>query len=101
MKQKIGTLDRTDKQDKTVIVCKDMFKADTDLSLFMNLKVVHQKSGIEGIMEGAFGKTGKFRVRFREELPIDVDGKGNVKGGEKIGLFFKKYVFDNSQRFAQ
>merc|ERR1740121_3409691 len=41
MKSKSGFLDRFDKQDSCLMICKDMFKADTDMSLFTGLKVVH------------------------------------------------------------
>merc|ERR1712060_615553 len=60
MKEKVGLLDRFDKSDRTLVICKDMFKADTDMSLFTNLKVVHENSGTEGIVEGLYGQDGKF-----------------------------------------
>jgi hypothetical protein len=102
MKQKVGFLDRLDKQDKSLIVCKDMFKADTDMSLFYGLKVVHESSGVEGIMDGAFGKAGKFKVRFPHELEVRSDAKGNVRGHERIALHFKKFDFEAStKRFIQ
>merc|ERR1712060_900717 len=86
MKQKAGLLERFDKQERTVIICKDMFKADTDMSLFNGLKIVHESSGAEGILEGTYGKTGLFKVRFKEELKVRVDAKGQVKGDEAITL---------------
>merc|ERR1712159_164196 len=90
MKQKVGTLDRFDKQDKTLVICKDMFKEDTDHSLFTGLKVVHESSGTQGILEGAYAKSAKFKARFPIELPVKVDAKGNIKGDEQIALHFKK-----------
>lgn len=102
MKQKTGTLDRFDKQDNCVVICKDMFKADTDMSLFNGLKVVHEQSGIEGVVEGSFAQEGKFKVRFTEELKLKADSKGQVKGEERIVLYFKKHNFEEkSKRIVQ
>merc|ERR1712113_72446 len=91
MKQKEGALERVDRQEPTLYICKDMFKADTDLSLFMGLKIVHEQSGVEGILEGAYAQGGKFKVRFPHELKVKADAKGNVKGHEQIALYFKKF----------
>lgn len=101
MKAKVGTLDRFDKQEHTLVICKDMFKADTDVSLFNGLKVVHEQSGEEGVIEGLFGQEGKFKVRFPRELRVKTDAKGNIKSGERISLYFKKYTFEQSRRFIQ
>jgi len=101
MKSKTGNLDRFDKQDRTLVICKDMFKADTDLSLFLGLKVVHEQSGVEGILEGAFGTEGQFKVRFPTELKVKDDAKGHIKDGERVTLYFKKYTFEKSNRIMQ
>jgi len=98
MKQKVGMLDRVDKQDSCLLICRDMFKADTDMSLFNGLKVSHEATGLEGILEGSYGQEGKFKVRFKQELPLSLDAKGNVKGDEQIAIFFKKYDFDHGNR---
>eukprot|EP00931_Biecheleriopsis_adriatica_P031362 TRINITY_DN18400_c0_g1_i1.p1 TRINITY_DN18400_c0_g1~~TRINITY_DN18400_c0_g1_i1.p1 ORF type:complete len:689 (-),score=169.56 TRINITY_DN18400_c0_g1_i1:47-1960(-) len=102
MKQKVGFLDRVDKQDPTLLICRDMFKADTDMSLFMGLKVVHEQSGAEGILEGSFGTEGKFKVRFKQELKdLKLDAKGNVKGDDRIALFFKRFDFETTRAITQ
>lgn len=102
MKQKVGALDRADKQDDKLFICKDMFKADTDMALFMGLKVVHEQSGVEGVIEGTFGQDGKFKVRFREELKgVKTDAKGNVKGNETVTLFFKRFDFETTRAITQ
>eukprot|EP00415_Alexandrium_ostenfeldii_P000295 UN0295 len=101
MKSKTGLLDRFDKQDRTLVICKDMFKADTDLALFNGLKITHEQSGEEGIVEGLYGQEGKFKVRFSRELPVKTDAKGNIKTGDRISLYFKKYVFEQSRKLIQ
>lgn len=102
MKQKQGALDRVDKQEPTLFICKDMFSADSDLSLFTGLKIVHEQSGTEGILEGAFGQGAeKFKVRFPQDIKVKLDAKGNVKGGERITLYFKKFNFEQSKKILQ
>lgn len=101
MKQKAGLCERIDKQDGRNVICSDMFKADTDLSLFLGLKVVHENSGTEGVLESAFGTEGKIRVRFPVELDVKTDHKGNVRGQDRVILYFKKYDFEQSRRIMQ
>merc|ERR1712032_137400 len=101
MKQKAGFLERFDKQERTIMICKDMFKADTDMSLFNGLKVVHEASGAEGVIEGLYGTAGKFKVRFKEELKVKCDAKGNITGEDQITLYFKKYDFEQSSKIMQ
>merc|ERR1719324_1175133 len=101
MKQKVGMLERFDKQDSTLVICRDMFKADTDITLFLGLKVTHEATGDEGIVEGSYGKEGLFKVRFKRELPVKVDAKGAIKGDERIALYFKKYDNEKSKGFLQ
>mmetsp|Transcript_59924 Transcript_59924/g.106245 ORF Transcript_59924/g.106245 Transcript_59924/m.106245 type:complete len:85 (+) Transcript_59924:3-257(+) len=84
------------------MICQDMFTAETDMSLFTGLKVTHEATGAEGILEGAYAQSGQFKVRFKEELPVKSDPKtGHVKADERIALFFKKYDFDNSKKIQQ
>lgn len=101
MKQKVGELDRVDKMDPTLVICRNMFKPDSDIQMFVGLKMVHESSGIEGVCEGAFGKEGKFKVRFPEELPVLCDPKGNVKDIERVALHFKKFDFEHKRGFIQ
>lgn len=102
MKSKTGHLERVDKQDPSLVICRDMFKADTDMALFMNLKVVHESSGAEGKIEGMYGQEGQFKVRFRNELRgLTVDRNNVVQGDELITLYFKKYNFEQSRKILQ
>jgi len=102
MKQKVGLLDRVDQQDPSLLICKEMFKADTDMTLFTGMKIVHENSGEEGVIEGTYGQEGKFKLRFKNALPnINTDVKGNVKGDEKIALFFKRMDFDPTRNITQ
>eukprot|EP00397_Hematodinium_sp_SG-2012_P008514 GEMP01008576.1.p1 GENE.GEMP01008576.1~~GEMP01008576.1.p1 ORF type:complete len:660 (+),score=114.32 GEMP01008576.1:32-2011(+) len=102
MKQKTGLIDRADKHDKRIYICKDIFKPDTDIESFIGLKVIHQKSGTSGVIDCPFGKTGKIRVTFENELNINTDAKGHVRGKQEIVLYFKKFHFDaGNKKFSQ
>lgn len=102
MKQKVGVMDRVDKQEPSLVICKDMFKADSDIQSFIGLKVIHEQSGAEGVLEGSFGQDGRIKVRFKEEIAsLKLDAKGNVKGTERISLFFKKFDFEKSDAIIQ
>jgi len=99
MKSKTGMLDRVDKQDSSLLICRDMFTAETDMSLFTGLKIVHENTGSEGILEGTFGQEGKFKVRFKNELRhIKTNAKLEIQGEERITLYFKKNNFDQHCR---
>ena len=67
LKQKFGTIDHI--HDDKTIVGKDLFKAETDLTIYRGLKVLRGppgSSGRVGVIDGQFGLTGKFRVYFKE-----------------------------------
>ncbi|CAK9065982.1 Selenocysteine-specific elongation factor (Elongation factor sec) (Eukaryotic elongation factor [Durusdinium trenchii] len=102
MKSKVGVMERVDKQESTLIICKDMFKADSDIQSFVGLKILHESSGAEGILEGSFGQEGHIKVRFKEEIPnLKLDPKGHIKGTERISLFFKKFDFEKTNSIVQ
>lgn len=91
-KEKQGVVDRVNGTNE--VIGRGLFKRDTDISVFFNLKVsVRTKSDDndveaaeeEGVLESSFGKTGKFKVVFRQ-------GPTNAKPGDIITLKFKKYV---------
>jgi selenocysteine-specific elongation factor len=54
------------------------------------------EDGIEGTIEGSFGKSGKFRVAFSRSL-AEAPRSSNA-----ISLTFKRYIFDsNKHRMVQ
>jgi len=101
MKQKTGVLERVDKHDQRIYVCKDLFNAETDIETFLGLKVIHQKTGIMGVIESTFGQGGKVKINFEKELNINCDSKGHVRGKQEVILYFKKYSFDSKRKFTQ
>eukprot|EP00357_Protocruzia_adherens_P032898 CAMPEP_0114986610 /NCGR_PEP_ID=MMETSP0216-20121206/8523_1 /TAXON_ID=223996 /ORGANISM="Protocruzia adherens, Strain Boccale" /LENGTH=608 /DNA_ID=CAMNT_0002349067 /DNA_START=230 /DNA_END=2056 /DNA_ORIENTATION=+ len=63
-KQKLGRVDRI--VNDTDLIAKDFFKAKTDLTKFINRKVVLERTGNEGTIIGPFGQTGKVKISFPE-----------------------------------
>ncbi|KAK9843360.1 hypothetical protein WJX74_010898 [Apatococcus lobatus] len=86
LKQRRGIVERIS-PDKQSAVCRGMFKKDTDISLFSNLKV-ECCGGQTGTIEGAFGKAGKFKVAFPNGL------KGAADKMQEITLKFKRFMHD-------
>lgn len=63
---------------------KDLFKKETDMKQFIGRKVVTE-SGAAGIIDSAFGQSGKFKVIFKQA------GGVAVKVGERLFLQVKKW----------
>lgn len=57
--------------DKHHLLCKDLFKKETNPEVFMGLKLKLKGLNLVGTIVGTFGKSGKIRVRFDDELPED------------------------------
>ncbi|KAF4715990.1 hypothetical protein FOZ62_008125 [Perkinsus olseni] len=85
-KYKEGVLERRvhtsdDADDTTTYIVKNMFKKETDLTPFIGMKVIHKSSGITGIIDSRFGKSGKVKCVFHHThgLPnVKLDSRGNV-----------------------
>uniref|UniRef100_A0A7M5VGU5 Selenocysteine-specific elongation factor n=2 Tax=Clytia hemisphaerica TaxID=252671 RepID=A0A7M5VGU5_9CNID len=113
-KSKEGTVERM--ADEYSVIVKSLFKKETNLALFTNMKV-KLSSGDEGTIEGSFGQSGKIKVRIpkgladstKERLSTTKKGKGkqaNENGSEakepiKVLLEFKKYIYDSSHKMIQ
>lgn len=120
-KQKEGQVERV--TDDYTVIGRNLFKKETNLQLFVGLKVT-LSTGETGIIEGGFGQSGKFKIRLQEGLHPETKqmlsstskkkGKGGSKGGpanedepksdsQPIGihLHFKRYVFDPHKKMVQ
>lgn len=64
-KVKKGVVDRV--VDNYTIIVKDLFDKDMDLQQFIGKEVI-LSNGDVGRIDGAFGKSGKIRVIFKEML---------------------------------
>ncbi len=90
VKQREGTIERV--QDRNTAIGKGMFKKETDIGLFAGMQVTTSRGEV-GEIEGAFGKSGKYKVHFR-------DGIAPQEPGETIRLYlrFKRFVHDKEGR---
>lgn len=82
-----GHVERVEK-DGFSAICTGMFKAETNFDVFRGFQIC-TSSGPRGKIEGAFGKSGKFRVTFAEKID------GILTEKEEISLFLKKYHNEN------
>ncbi|XP_045931454.1 selenocysteine-specific elongation factor isoform X1 [Micropterus dolomieu] len=120
-KQKEGQVERV--TDDYTVIGRSLFKKETNLQLFVGLKVT-LSTGETGVIEGGFGQSGKFKIRIQEGLCPETKqllsstskkkGKGGSKGGPtneeepktdsqpvSIHLHFKRYVFDPHKKMVQ
>jgi len=70
----------------------DLFKKETNMNLFVGLKV-ETSSGDIGVIHSSFGTSGKFRMHF----PAGTD----AREGDKVYLRFKRYANDTSKSMHQ
>ncbi|XP_068599000.1 selenocysteine-specific elongation factor [Brachionichthys hirsutus] len=119
MKHKEGQVERV--TDDYTVIGRTLFKKETNLQLFVGLKVA-LSTGETGVIEGGFGQSGKFKIRLPEGLCPETKqmlsstskkkGKGGSKGGAanedkidsqpvSIHLHFKRYVFDPHKNMVQ
>ncbi|XP_012719259.2 selenocysteine-specific elongation factor [Fundulus heteroclitus] len=120
-KHKEGQVERV--TDDYSVIGRSLFKKETNLQLFVGLKVT-LSTGESGVIEGGFGQSGKFKIRIQEGLRPETKqlfsstskkkgksgGKGGPTGEEEpkaesqpvsIHLHFKRYVFDPHKKMVQ
>lgn len=110
-KEREGVAERAN--DEYTVIGKELFKKETDVDLFCNLKVTFS-TGEVGKIDGSFGQSGKFKVYVQDGLKEGTKqmltkkkkGKENVDSGvahEKvvINLKFKRYIFDKKKQMLQ
>lgn len=119
-KQKEGQVERV--TDDYTVIGRSLFKKETNLQLFVGLKVT-LSTGESGVIEGGFGQSGKFKIRIQEGLLpetkqlLNSSTKKKGKSGSKappgeeeprgeshpvsIHLNFKRYVFDPHKKMVQ
>eukprot|EP00164_Ancoracysta_twista_P006409 GFYU01008920.1.p1 GENE.GFYU01008920.1~~GFYU01008920.1.p1 ORF type:complete len:551 (-),score=131.98 GFYU01008920.1:16-1668(-) len=89
-KSKEGVVDRV--VDDTTVIVKHLVKKETDVTIFLGLKV-ETEEGAMGVIESSFGKSGKLKCVFSD--PVE------LKAGSKIILRFKKYMWQTNKKLIQ
>lgn len=119
MKSKEGIVERM--MDDHSVIVKSLFKKETNLQTFINLKV-KLSTGEDGVIEGGFGQSGKIKVWVKDGLSectksqLETGQKKKGKGKQdtkspqqndeavdkiRIKLQFKKYIFDTKHKIVQ
>jgi len=94
------------------VIGKNLFKKETNIQLFLNLKV-SLSTGEIGIIESSFGQSGKVKIRFMENLKEETQSLLSSSGSKKkkpldektelvrIILSFKRYIYDPHKKIIQ
>ncbi|XP_068108832.1 selenocysteine-specific elongation factor [Hyperolius riggenbachi] len=122
MKHKEGQVERVN--DDYSVIGRSLFKKETNIQLFVGLKV-KLSSGEDGVIEGSFGQSGKFKIRIpiglKPETKQILGGSSKKKSKANKGdaetqkeeetrsdsqqvlimLGFKRYVFDPQKKMIQ
>lgn len=93
IKTREGTVERVVNDYEVIGV--QMFKKETNIQNFVGLKV-KLSTGEDGIIDGSFGKSGKFKVRIPGGLKNEF-----CKDDVKIVLYFKRYIYDKNKKMIQ
>ena len=72
MKSREGSIERV--QDERTVIGKGMFKKESDLTAFVGMRVWTPKNE-RGVIEGGFGKSGKFKVYFPDGTKSEANDK--------------------------
>ncbi|KAJ8046387.1 Selenocysteine-specific elongation factor [Holothuria leucospilota] len=121
-KSREGIVDRM--TDEYNIIGRGLFKKETNIQTFVGLKV-KLSTGENGVIEGGFGQSGKFKIRIPDGLKKETSsrlsvskkkGKKSQKEGEastaeetsqghqepiRIYLQFKRYIYDSGKQMVQ
>ncbi|XP_055269367.1 selenocysteine-specific elongation factor, partial [Moschus berezovskii] len=122
LKQKHGVVERV--LDDYSVIGRSLFKKETNIQLFVGLRV-HLSTGELGVIDSAFGQSGKFKVhvpgglspKSKQILTSVLKKRGRSGRGEAakpeeaerpeptqpvgLSLSFKRYVFDAQKRMVQ
>uniref|UniRef100_A0A5F9D8U8 Eukaryotic elongation factor, selenocysteine-tRNA specific n=1 Tax=Oryctolagus cuniculus TaxID=9986 RepID=A0A5F9D8U8_RABIT len=123
LKHKHGLVERA--MDDYSVIGRSLFKKETNIQLFVGLRV-HLSTGEQGVIDSAFGQSGKFKIHIpgglspesKKILMAAVKKRGRAGRGEAapqeeaaerpeptqhvaLSLSFKRYVFDTHKRMVQ
>lgn len=105
--------------DRYTVIGKNLFKKETNLQAFANLRV-SLSSGEKGIIEGGFGQSGKVKIRCpdglcektyqqysgsskKKDKAKEDTGEDIATRGEPVRIYlsFKRYVYDPNKSMIQ
>ena len=93
-KFKEGIVDKV--VDNRNIIVRNLLNKETPVSPFVNMKVIIVETGEIGKITGAFGKSGKFKARFDNDLQNTEELKNKV-----VRMPFKKLLYDTTHKMIQ
>lgn len=111
-KERSGVVER--QHDESTLIVTGLFKKETNLDLFVNMKI-ELSTGEKGVIEGGFGSSGKVRIRimdpFTQEAMDVLDTLAATKKNRKVAtagdkqlkaiLRFRKYLYAGGNKMIQ
>ncbi|KAI1713934.1 elongation factor tu GTP binding domain-containing protein [Ditylenchus destructor] len=94
-KYKQGSVERV--EDDYSVICKGLFKKESDFSIFTGM-IVNLSTGERGLIAGSFGKQGKCRLRIDDKLEADTIAK--VQNGEEVIVTLRLKQYQNPKRLV-
>lgn len=91
LKKKVGKVERI--ENKRSLICSGLFKKETTVDVYRNMNV-YLSTGEVGRIEGAFGKSGKVRVIFQEDLQESTGDLCREGSAVEVTLHIRKFVND-------
>lgn len=92
-KRKTGKVERI--ENETNLICSSMFKKESKVDIYSGMKV-YLTNGEVGLIEGAFGKSGKIRIHIPDGILEKTLKTYKIPPGIEVQLFVKKYVNDGT-----
>lgn len=82
--------------DDYTVIGRNLFKKETNLQLFVGLKVT-LSTGETGVIEGGFGQSGKFKIRVQGEVTRGVNvSLGACTLGDNSGQTTEAVKYDGA-----
>uniref|UniRef100_A0A915PTC9 UDP-N-acetylglucosamine 4-epimerase n=1 Tax=Setaria digitata TaxID=48799 RepID=A0A915PTC9_9BILA len=88
-KKKVGKIERI--ENERSVICSGLFKKETNIGIYCNMNV-YLSTGEVGRLESAFGKNGKVRISFQEELSESTKNACSNGSEVQVTLYIKKFL---------
>lgn len=96
-KQREGTVERW--ADSRTAIVRGLFKKETDMTPFEGMRV-ECCGGHAGVLQGAFGKSGKVKVVFSSPL-FEPEQDAAASPAYAVYLSYKKFVYAHTKKLTQ
>ncbi|KAM3721355.1 Selenocysteine-specific elongation factor [Dirofilaria immitis] len=99
-KKKVGKVERI--ENERSVICNSLFKKEANIDIYRNMNV-YLSTGEIGRLESSFGKNGKVRVSFSEDLPESTTSacKNGLEIQDELKGFTQFYISSTNDNFME